>query len=151
VLVSAWAVDPVKILTRRELASLLADLGRRAPRSASQSMNWVIFRLACCCGLGVSEIGALQLADVCAVGGHPHLRVGPDGARGKRGRIDPCGGTLEDLAAWRRERGDAVARPADAFVCCLWPSRYGHRLIVTTSANVSERLVSRWDSNGCGG
>src|SRR5436190_8992497 len=85
-LVSAWAVDPVKILTRRELATVLADLARRAPRSASGRMNRVIFRLACCCGLRVSEIGALRLSDVCLGGGRPHLRVGPDGAKGKRAR-----------------------------------------------------------------
>jgi integrase len=121
-LVSAWNVDPVKILTRRELACVLGDLTHRASRSAGQRMNKVIFRLACFCGLRVSEVGALRLTDVFLGGGRPHLRVGPDGAKGKKARIVPLwwdAGTLEDLAAWRREREDAGARPADAFVCCL--------------------------------
>src|SRR5262245_23569452 len=76
-LVSAWTVDPFKILARRELACVLADLTRRAPPSAGQRMNKVISRLACCCGLRVSEIGALRLADVCVGTGRPLLRLGP--------------------------------------------------------------------------
>src|SRR5262245_26107745 len=129
---SAWTVDPVKILTRRELANVLADLARRAPRSASRRMNQVILRLACCCGLRVSEIGALRLVDVCVGAGRPHLRVGPDGAKGKRARIVPLwwdAGTLADVTAWKRERETAGARPGDAFVCCLWPRRFGQPLI----------------------
>ena len=61
---SAWTVEPVKILTRYELAAVLAG---PAPRSASRRMNRVILRLACCCGLRDSEIGALRLSDVCVV------------------------------------------------------------------------------------
>ena len=62
---STWNIEPVKILTRRELTCVLEDLARRAARSASTRMNRTIFRLACCCGLRVSEIAALQLMDVC--------------------------------------------------------------------------------------
>ena len=43
-----WNIDPVKILTRVELALVLVDLARRALRSTSMRMNRVIFRLACC-------------------------------------------------------------------------------------------------------
>src|ERR1700679_1046278 len=96
-------VDPVKILTRRELAGVLHDLARRAPRSAGTRMNRAIFRLACCCGLCVSEIAALKLGDVYVGKGRPHLRVGPDGAKGKRARVVPLWwdtATLEDIAAW---------------------------------------------------
>ena len=60
-----WNIDPVKILTRVELALVLVDLARRATRSTSMRMNRVIFRLACCCGLRVSEITALRVGDVC--------------------------------------------------------------------------------------
>ena len=129
---ATWNIDPVKILTRRELACVLADLGRRAPRSAGARMNRVIFRLACCCGLRVSEIAALRMADVCLGAGRPHLRVGPAGAKGHRPRTVPPwwdAATLGDLANWKRERESHGARPGDAFVCCLWPSRLGHRLV----------------------
>jgi integrase len=51
--------DPTKILTRTELASVLADLNRKAPRSKNTRLNLVIFRLASCCGLRASEIAQL--------------------------------------------------------------------------------------------
>lgn len=126
-----WQVDAVKVLTRRELTAVLDDLDRQAARSASARMNGVVFRLACCCGLRVSEIAALRVGDVCVGGGRPHLRVGPEGAKGKRARTVPLwwdGPTLDALAAWRREREASGAGPADRFVCCLWPSRFGEPL-----------------------
>jgi site-specific recombinase XerD len=61
---STWNLDQTRLLTRRELAAVLADLGRRAARSANVHRNLVIVRLACCCGLRVSEIANLQLDDV---------------------------------------------------------------------------------------
>src|SRR5262245_16334681 len=88
VLLSTWSVDPVKILTRRELAALLAD---HPSRSVSRRMNRVILRLACCCGLRVSEIGALRLADgrTCA--------SGPTAPRARRPAPFRCGGTPAHL------------------------------------------------------
>lgn len=56
---STWVVNPVKIFTRRELSLVLDDLARHASRSQGTRMNRAIFRLACCCGLRVSEIAAL--------------------------------------------------------------------------------------------
>ena len=61
---SARLADPTKILTRREIALVLAELQRKAPRSKNTRLNLVIFRLACCCGLRPSEIAMLQVADV---------------------------------------------------------------------------------------
>ena len=127
-----WNIDPVKILTRRELACVLEDLARRAPRSVNMRMNRVIGRLACCWGLRVSEIGSLRREDVCLGSGRPHLRVRPEGAKGRRRRIVPAWwdqGTLEDLTDWKRERENHGARPRDPFICCLWPSRFGGRLV----------------------
>lgn len=108
----------------------------------------VILRLACCCGLRVSEIAMLRLADVCVGGGRPHLRVGPEGAKGKRARVVPLwwdAGTLADLAAWKREREQQGARPADPFVCCLRPNRHGQRLIRHT---IRERFRTACKSLG---
>jgi integrase len=58
-----WSLDPTRILTRRELATVLAD-AKKTSRFANSRRNLVIARLACCCGLRVSEIGGLELDDV---------------------------------------------------------------------------------------
>ena len=62
--VEVWSIDQSKILTRNELAAVLEDLTRRAQRSKSARMSLVLIRLACCCGLRVSEIAGLRLDDV---------------------------------------------------------------------------------------
>ena len=69
------SVDATKILTRRELAAVLADLKRKAPRSKNTRMNLVLFRLACCCGLRASEIAKLQIGDVRTELARPHIRI----------------------------------------------------------------------------
>jgi hypothetical protein len=56
---STWNLDQPRLLTRRELAAVLADRAPRAARSANVHRNLVIVRLACCCGLRVSEIANL--------------------------------------------------------------------------------------------
>lgn len=60
-------IDATKILTRRELAQVLGDLTSKAPRSANTSMNLILVRLACCCGLRVSEIAGLNVASLYAL------------------------------------------------------------------------------------
>ena len=52
-----WNIDNGKILTRREMALVLADLKARGQRSPNARFNLILFRLAACCGLRVSEIG----------------------------------------------------------------------------------------------
>lgn len=145
---SFWNVDPVKILTRRELACVLDDLAGRAPRSMNVRMNLAIVRLSCCAGLRVSEIGALRLEDIHVASGRPHLRVRPEGAKGKKARVVPLwwdAGTLEDVTAWKRERESQGARPSDPSICCLWPSRFGKRLIRHT---IRERFRTACKSLG---
>lgn len=142
-----WALDAVKILTRSELACVLADLAKRAKRSKHVRMNLAIFRLACCCGLRVSEIRALRLGDV-HLGGRPHLRIGPEGAKGQKPRTVPLwwdANTLADLSAWKQERENHGARPSDPLICCLWPTRLGQRLIRHT---IRERFRSACKSLG---
>src|SRR5206468_4753936 len=43
-----WTLDPTRILTRRELAAVLADLRAKAPHSANARRNLIILRLSCC-------------------------------------------------------------------------------------------------------
>jgi integrase len=117
-----WSVDPMKILTRRELAAVLADANRQAARSANARRNLIIVRLACCCGLRVSEIAGLSLTDVVVDGQRPHLRLPKSITKGKKARVVPVwwdADTLADLIAWKAERVEQGARPADPFVCSV--------------------------------
>jgi hypothetical protein len=43
---STWNLDQTRLLTRRELAAVLADLAQRAARSANVHRNLVIVSLA---------------------------------------------------------------------------------------------------------
>lgn len=61
---STWFVDPVRILTRRDLAAVLCELVWRSATSCNARLNRTIFRLACCCGVRGSEIANLRLIDV---------------------------------------------------------------------------------------
>jgi len=120
------SADPTKILTRRELAAVLADLRRKAPRSRNTQLNLVLFRLATCCGLRASEIAQLQVGDVRVELARPHLRIRRGAAKGGRTRIVPLwwdAGTLADLAAWKANR---LARGADdeaPFLVSFLPGR----------------------------
>jgi integrase len=78
----SWNLDATSILTRRELAAVLADL--KARRSLNARRNRVIFRLACCCGLRVSEIAQLCLADVVIDSPRPHLSLRASTTKGQR-------------------------------------------------------------------
>lgn len=70
---STWRVDSTMILTRRELAAVLADAKTKQALNAQR--NLIIFRLACCCGLRVSEIANLQVSDVVVEIERPYLRL----------------------------------------------------------------------------
>lgn len=100
---SDWRVDVTKILTKQEIGVVLADLHRKAPRSLNTRMNLAIFRLACCCGLRVSEIAGLQLSDIHIAVARPHLVVRLTVAKCGRGRKVPLwwdDGTLNDIDQW---------------------------------------------------
>jgi integrase len=128
---STWNLDPTRLLTRRELAAVLANLASRAQSSANTQRNLVIVRLACCCGLRVSEIAALQLDDVVVDVARPHLRLRCGTTKGKRSRRVPLwwdAGTLADLVAWKAKRASGGARGTDPFVCSVQANRLGSPL-----------------------
>jgi integrase/recombinase XerD len=125
---STWNLDQTRLLTRRELAAVLADLAPRAARSANVQRNLVVVRLACCCGLRVSEIANLQLDDVVVDVTRPHLRLRRGTTKGGNSRRVPLwwdGSTLADLATWKGERSKHGARGADPFVCSVQSHRHG--------------------------
>ncbi len=122
----ARPLDATKILTRRELAAVLNDLKRKAPRSKNTRMNLVLFRLACCCGLRASEIANLQVADVRTELARPHVRIRCGASKGGRSRIVPLcwdAGTLDDLATWKADRLRAGAECNEPFLASLIPGR----------------------------
>jgi integrase/recombinase XerD len=117
-------IDATKILSRRELALVLTDLKAKAQRSSNARMNLILVRLACCCGLRVSEIASLQVGDVRIEPTRPHLRIRRGASKGGRSRVVPLwwdAGTLRDLAEWKRDR--AGAAPDAPFVGSLRPNR----------------------------
>lgn len=120
--------DPMKILTRKELAVVLADLNRKAPRSKNTRLNRVIFRLSCCCGLRVSEIAQLNIRDVSTELPRPHIRVQAGAAKGNRPRVVPLwwdAGTLADITAWKAERVEQGAKAEEPLVGSLLDVRLG--------------------------
>jgi integrase len=122
-----WDLDESKILTRRELAAVL-----QAPaRTANQRRNRIIVRLACCCGLRVSEIAALRMDDVIVGVPRPHLRLRRETTKGKRPRNVPLwwdAGTLAELREWKAQRAADGAGDHDPFVCSVQSNRYGESL-----------------------
>jgi integrase len=86
---SAFSADMTKILTRRELQAVLADLKRKAPRSKNTRLNLVIFRLAACCGLRASEIAQLYQSDIRVEMPRPHIRIRTGASKGGRSRRVP--------------------------------------------------------------
>lgn len=114
-----WTPDPLKILTRRESAAVLADLKKRGERSAPARFNLTLVRLACCCGLRVSELAALRLADVVVDQTRPRIVVRAEIAKGGKARYVPLwwdAGTLCDLKEWKQARKEAGAREGDLFL-----------------------------------
>jgi len=116
---------------KRELATVLTDLKAKTPRLLNAQRNLVIVRLACCCGLRVSEIGGLQLDDVIVGVARPHLRLRRETTKGKKARCVPLwwdAGTLADLAVWKAQRLDGGAAGTDPFVCSVQAHRKGQSL-----------------------
>jgi len=126
--VGTWRVDATKILTRRELAAVLADLTRRARRSPGACINLMLVRLACCCGLRASEIAGLRLRDVHVAGDRPHIYIRREIAKCGHARRVPLwwdAGTLADLGAWLAHRADQGATARDPVLCSLQKNQSG--------------------------
>jgi len=126
-----WRINQTMILTRTELHAVLANLSRRSRRSLNAQLSLVIVRLACCCGLRVSEIAKLQSDDVRVGVDRPHLRIRRDVGKGHRARTVALwwdAGTLADLAAWKAERQRQGAAGRELFVCSMLANRRGRPL-----------------------
>lgn len=103
---TTWTVDRERILTAAEIQLVLAELKRKARRSPLTLRQLIIFRLACCCGLRVSELTQLRLSNV-RLGARPSIRVPKTIGKGGKARTVPLNwdaGTLADLTAWKQQR-----------------------------------------------
>ena len=127
---NAWRMDQTKILTRSEIAEVLADIKRRAKRTLNPKQSLIVFRLATCCGLRASEISGLKLQDVRVGVRRPYINIPKRIAKRKRPRRVPLwwdAGTLADIEAWKEfRRRQQKAKPTDYFVCTQSKNRYGH-------------------------
>ena len=136
-----------KILKRGEIKRVLHELHRKAPKSINTRQTLIVFRLACCCGLRVSELCGLRLRDVKVNLERPYIRVGKSIAKGKKtkmvnGRKQKVGNkatarqiplwwdqaTLDDLRSWKEFRERQGAGANDYFVCSQRKGAFGKRL-----------------------
>ena len=137
-----WKIDATKVLGRAEIAAVLADLKRKAKRSVNTRQNLIIFRLATCCGLRVSEICGLRCGDVRLGIRRPYLRVRKESAKGGKARRVPLWwdqGTLADLEAWKAERKRQGASTNGFFVCAQSKTASGKPL---TRQNGRKRFIA---------
>lgn len=112
-------IDPLRILTRSEIAAVIVDLKRKR-RSINTRQNLVIFRLATCCGLRVSEIVGLKMGNIKLNSQRPHVEIPAAIAKRRKGRKVPLwwdAATLADLDQWKQERTAQGAKVGDPFVC----------------------------------
>lgn len=126
-----WSIDQTRILTRIEIAAVLADLKRRGRRAVNSRQNLVIFRLATCCGLRVSEIVGIRLRDAHLGVARPYIHIRKAIAKGKKPRRVPLwwdGGTLVDIEAWKAERKEQEAKPGDFLICSQADGSFGAQL-----------------------
>lgn len=131
---STWSIDANKILTTDEILAVVADLRRTAGRSKNTRMNLTIFRLACSCGLRVSEIIGLRISDFKRIEPEtdkPFISIRRGIAKGGKARTVPLWWdreSLVDIKAWRKERLNGGAKRGDFLVCALSKAKHGKQL-----------------------
>ena len=123
-----WTLDTMKVLLDTEIRAVIKDLKRKSKRSVNTRQNLIIFRLATCCGLRVSEISSLTIKDVKLDDTRPHINLRKTITKGKKARRVPLlwdGGTLGDLTAWKAFR---LNQAGDNFVCSQAKNNIGKQL-----------------------
>ena len=114
---TSFEIDRGKVLSLAEVAHTLNETRRKAKRSKTTRRSLILFELATCCGLRVSEICGLRLRDI-QLGLNPLIRVPATIAKGSKARTVPLNwepGTLADVTAWVAARLADGAGP-DSFV-----------------------------------
>ena len=142
-----WTIRDSKILRRGEIATVLAELHRKARRSKNTKLTLTLFRLTSCAGLRVSEACGLRLRDVRVNADRPHIKVPAAVAKGRKtrkvnGKAVKVGrravarevsllwdaSTLSDLRSWKEFRERQGASAGDYFLCSQQTSAFGRPL-----------------------
>lgn len=154
-------IDPTDIMSRREIADVLADLHKRSKRGRNGHQTMIIFRLAVGAGLRADEIASIEIRDLKLAGDRPHIEVRSDVGKGGKARVVPLWwdvGTLEALTEWRRVRVvEMNAKPCDPVVCVLQArqapgarsGRIGTRFNRTTIATKFKSAIRCLGSERC--
>ena len=140
-------ISDSKILRRGEIATVLAELHRKARRSKNTRLTLTLFRLTTCAGLRVSEATGLRLRDVCVDVDRPRIKVPAAVAKGRKvrqtnGRAVKVGrraiarevpltwdsATLADLRSWKEHRRGQGASANDFFLCSQQATAFGRRI-----------------------
>jgi site-specific recombinase XerC len=130
-IMATWTVTSEKVLPRNEILSVLSDLKRKARRSLNTRQNLILFRLATCCGLRVSELTGLTLDNVRLNSTSPKVYVPKTIAKGGKARVVPLTldqGTLDDLREWKAFREKQGAQGSDLFICSQSKRSVGKRI-----------------------
>ena len=109
-----------KILSKAEIQEVVAELKRKSKRSKNSLQNLIIFRLATCCGLRVSEISALKISNLKLEIDRPYIYLPKSITKGHKSRRVPLcfdAETLRDLQTFKRLR--LLANDSEFFVCCI--------------------------------
>lgn len=123
---ATWEVSCRRVLGEDEVQAILRELRRRARRAKTTYRLLIIFELATCCGLRVSEICGLTLSDV-RTGLSPAVRIRRESSKSGRARSVPLDWdalALADVTAWIAQRIASGAGPSDL----LLPTRNGCRM-----------------------
>lgn len=142
-----WTIDRNRTMTAAEVVLTLSELKRKAKRSKTTHRNLILFRLATCCGLRVSELIRLRLGDI-RLGVSPSIRVPADIAKGGKARTVPLLwdiDTLADVTAWLALRRAGGATDADLVLLARTGKpldRFGARSIFQRACRVTGRKIT---------
>lgn len=127
------ALSASDILTKEEVLMIM-EYARKHRSRKNIRQNEIIFRLAVCCGLRVSEMRKLVIRDFMLDGPKPSIRIQKRNVKGKlRMRTVPLwwdDGNLSVMQQWIQHRKDHGAKPTDP-------------VITTTKAGVPVRALAR--------
>lgn len=142
-----WTIDRDRTMTAAEVVLTISELRRKAKRTKTTRRNLILFELATCCGLRVSELIRLQLGDI-RLGVSPSIRVPATIGKGSKARTVPLlwdVDTLADITAWLAIRRAEGAVDTDLVLVSRSGrqlDRFGARAIFQRACRVTGRKIT---------
>ncbi len=142
-----WTIDRDRTMTAAEVLLTLRELQRKAKRTKTTHRNLILFRLATCCGLRVSELTRLRLGDI-RLGVSPSIRVPATIAKGGKARTVPLlwdVETLTDITAWLAIRRAEGAGDSDFVLLTRTGKpldRFGARAVYQRACRITGRKIT---------